>query len=463
MCELTVVMRITFIMWELRMTLSRMEISTMTRQWIRRGETRPVEKWTFMGIISFTRGFRPRRFTIVTFVRSILSPISAALIYFCKITILDTILIIMTIIFPFHPNICMAPKLIRAGAIICRSLVDPVLAVRNIYCQRTRTHWTPMTSYSNHALSPEIWPGWLRSPKTTMSCIWDLTCTPIDTHNGFTFGWKTQGPRCLIGEKIRPCDPTKQFDSNFSNFRFSIVNLTKPDSLYKEGMRPLMYSTTDATNSMIGWRRCGENVAYYRNEDNSNSYNSKNYHQVLIEDFDDEDHGMCSFTLTFTVEFEHENDTVYFAHSYPYTYSDLQDYLMAIQRHPIKSKFCKLRLLCRSLAGNNVYYLTVTAPSTPEEEQQKVRESTPLIHPLKCSNLAIFFPEEEGCRNHCPRPSWWSALVLDDERIYGLYHRRLVRSQKVATQVYFQIGAHAQSGRRDCGKHQKFVNRKRSE
>lgn len=155
-------------------------------------------------------------------------------------------------------------------------------------------------------------------------------------------------------------------------YRFSIVNLTKPDSLYKEGMRPLMYSTTDATNNNIGWRRCGENIAYFRNEDN-NIYSTRNYHQVLIDDFDDEDNGnICSFTLTFNIEFQHDNDTVYFAHSYPYTYSDLQDYLMNIQRHPIKSKFCKLRLLCRSLAGNNVYYLTVTAPSTPEEEMQKV-------------------------------------------------------------------------------------------
>lgn len=40
---------------------------------------------------------------------------------------------------------------------------------------------------------------------------------------------------------------------------------------------------------------------------------------------------------------------------------------MAIQKHPVKSKFCKLRLLCRSLAGNNVYYLTVTANSNDEE------------------------------------------------------------------------------------------------
>lgn len=133
-----------------------------------------------------------------------------------------------------------------------------------------------------------------------------------------------------------------------------------------------MYSTTDATNNNIGWKRCGDNIAYFRNDDN-NIYSTRNYHQVLIDDFDDDDSGnICSYTLTFNVEFQYENDTVYFAHSYPYTYSDLQDYLINIQRHPIKSKFCKLRLLCRSLAGNNVYYLTVTAPSTAEEEVQKV-------------------------------------------------------------------------------------------
>lgn len=157
-------------------------------------------------------------------------------------------------------------------------------------------------------------------------------------------------------------------------FRFSIINLTKPDSLYKEGMRPLMYSVQDATNNMVGWRRCGENIAYFRNDDNGYSINSfaSKFCKENPDEEDDEPIGNMSFTLTFNIEFQHDNDTVYFAHSYPYTYSDLQDYLMAIQRHPIKSKFCKLRLLCRSLAGNNVYYLTVTAPTPPEEENSKV-------------------------------------------------------------------------------------------
>lgn len=80
--------------------------------------------------------------------------------------------------------------------------------------------------------------------------------------------------------------------------------------------------------------------------------------------------------MSFNISFKHDNDTVYFAHSYPYTYSDLQDYLMAIQRHPVKSKYCKLRLLCRSLAGNNVYYLTVTAPPTPPQQSTTTAGAT---------------------------------------------------------------------------------------
>lgn len=198
-------------------------------------------------------------------------------------------------------------------------------------------------------------------------------------------------------------------------------------------MRPLMYSDIDAKESKIGWQRCGENIAYFKNDENAYVSNVKtfqffNFLHFFFSSFFDVDfyainisHVLniilliaCQFsstnedddstyTLTFNIEFPHDNDTVYFAHTYPYTYSDLQvifnkilcvrfivsvamifsmieflyfifdyiifqkDYLMTIQKHPIKSKFCKLRLLCRSLAGNNVYCLTVTAPVADDE------------------------------------------------------------------------------------------------
>lgn len=78
-----------------------------------------------------------------------------------------------------------------------------------------------------------------------------------------------------------------------------------------------------------------------------------------------------TFTLTFTVMFPHDDDEVYIAHSYPYTYTDLQDYLSEISTHPIKSAFSSVQLLCKSLAGNNIYYVTVTTPVVPGDTKVK--------------------------------------------------------------------------------------------
>ncbi|XP_048511393.1 cytosolic carboxypeptidase 2-like isoform X2 [Athalia rosae] len=134
-------------------------------------------------------------------------------------------------------------------------------------------------------------------------------------------------------------------------YRLSIVNFCKEDSLYNEGLRPLLYSTKDASMHAIGWRRCGDNITYYKN-DSSDEEREKH-------------------TLTFNLSFPHDQDTVYLAHCYPYTYTDLQEYLASIINDPAKTKYTKLRLLCRSLAGNNVYYLTITAPMFNDDARKK--------------------------------------------------------------------------------------------
>lgn len=38
----------------------------------------------------------------------------------------------------------------------------------------------------------------------------------------------------------------------------------KPDSNYKMGMRPLIYSVKEAETNKIGWQRDGVNIAYYQ-------------------------------------------------------------------------------------------------------------------------------------------------------------------------------------------------------
>ncbi|XP_019868764.1 cytosolic carboxypeptidase Nna1 isoform X2 [Aethina tumida] len=148
-------------------------------------------------------------------------------------------------------------------------------------------------------------------------------------------------------------------------YRFSIVNFSKENSLYNEGMRPVMYSKRDAQLHSIGWRRCGDNITYYSNDNVSP---------------DDPDQQM-TYTLTFTMEFPHEKDEVYIANCYPYTYSDLQDYLHELSIHPIKSVYTSVRLLCKTLAGNNVYYITITSPPNSGDNPKRAIVLTARVHP----------------------------------------------------------------------------------
>ncbi|NWH63440.1 CBPC2 carboxypeptidase, partial [Geococcyx californianus] len=123
-------------------------------------------------------------------------------------------------------------------------------------------------------------------------------------------------------------------------YRFTITNLAKPKSLYSMGMRPLFYSQHDAQSCGIGWRRIGADVHYYHGGGEE----------------------LAGFHLSWTFHFPHDADTCFFAHSYPYTYSELQRYLRALAQDPQRSRYCTVQALCRSLAGNTVFLLTITSP-----------------------------------------------------------------------------------------------------
>lgn len=154
-------------------------------------------------------------------------------------------------------------------------------------------------------------------------------------------------------------------------YRFTIVNFIKSDSLYNYGMKPLMYSEKEAQTKKVGWIRSGSDIKYYRN---NIKYETSKGEKPF-------------YSLTWTVEFPHDHDTVYFAHCFPYTYTDLQDYLLDISNDPVKSKICKQRVLCRTLAGNLVYVLTITSPSqNPEDiKHKKAVVITSRVHPGECN------------------------------------------------------------------------------
>lgn len=80
-------------------------------------------------------------------------------------------------------------------------------------------------------------------------------------------------------------------------------------------MRPLMYSVKNSQrNAKSGWERCGRNIEYFEN------HLAKQYEGGLFN------------TLSFEVKFDHDDDEVYFAYNFPYSYSDLTHFITNIER-----------------------------------------------------------------------------------------------------------------------------------
>lgn len=48
-------------------------------------------------------------------------------------------------------------------------------------------------------------------------------------------------------------------------YKFNLINLCKDDSLYCDGMQPLVHSAREEAASGLGWHREGEKIAYYTN------------------------------------------------------------------------------------------------------------------------------------------------------------------------------------------------------
>lgn len=136
--------------------------------------------------------------------------------------------------------------------------------------------------------------------------------------------------------------------------KFNIVNFAKPDSLYNSGMKVLVYSQRRVERTGEGWVRECENILYYPNGVLRELSSHKSLH-----------------TLTFRYTFPYTDDTVYFAYSLPYTYSELQGLLDNYEQDPVKSKFINRKTLCRTLGGNNCDYLTITNKGPLEEIRKK--------------------------------------------------------------------------------------------
>ena len=169
----------------------------------------------------------------------------------------------------------------------------------------------------------------------------------------------------IVSFLLSPCHPhTHRYYFSVANtvagqvVRFNIINMSKHESLYAQGMRTLVFSDYAAAHCGEGWRRAGERIKYVPT--NPKLYARLNSGQEFVSEVKDPKGGHALYTLSFTMKFETSNDVCYLAYCYPYTYSDLQRHLDLVQH----KSYVRRSLLCRSLAGNACDVLTITSPSS---------------------------------------------------------------------------------------------------
>jgi cytosolic carboxypeptidase protein 6 len=135
---------------------------------------------------------------------------------------------------------------------------------------------------------------------------------------------------------------------------FNVVNFSKSKSLYREGMSPLVKST-----SRPKWQRIPpKNCFYYRCPEHKKNY-------------------VMSFVFCFDVE----DDVYQFAYSFPYSYTKLQNYMQLLEKRDMN--YFERELLTMSVQQRRLDLLTVCDPQLkqPSEKKRKIVAITARVHP----------------------------------------------------------------------------------
>uniref|UniRef100_A0AAY4BUW1 Cytosolic carboxypeptidase N-terminal domain-containing protein n=1 Tax=Denticeps clupeoides TaxID=299321 RepID=A0AAY4BUW1_9TELE len=193
---------------------------------------------------------------------------------------------------------------------------------------------------------------------------------------------------------IRPdtCNPRFRVWFNFTleNVRetqrviFNIVNFSKTKSLYRDGMSPVVKST-----SRPKWQRLpAKNVYYYRCPDHRRNY-----------------------VMSFAFCFDREDDVYQFAYCYPYTYSRLQHYLDSLERKNLD--YVQRELLGLSVQQRRLDLLTITNPGGPGTHFMLFRH---------CCSILPTSPAGQHCSISVSRPSLRANVPLESaERLRKIH------------------------------------------
>ena len=119
-------------------------------------------------------------------------------------------------------------------------------------------------------------------------------------------------------------------------------------------MKPIIYSTQRTKHfKEETWKRGGQSVSYEQS--------------VCLD-------GVNYYRLSFTYDFEYLEDTVYFAYSFPYGYTDLRKFIDRLSASSQNNRLMKKSVLCRTLLNHNVYLLEITNPSKDRKQERKQKK-----------------------------------------------------------------------------------------
>eukprot|EP00826_Nyctotherus_ovalis_P039360 TRINITY_DN3783_c0_g2_i3.p1 TRINITY_DN3783_c0_g2~~TRINITY_DN3783_c0_g2_i3.p1 ORF type:complete len:826 (-),score=182.08 TRINITY_DN3783_c0_g2_i3:157-2634(-) len=158
-------------------------------------------------------------------------------------------------------------------------------------------------------------------------------------------------------------------------FKFNVLNFTKRDSLYQQGMRVAIYSAKKASLAKAGklphvfatWHRGGDNISYEissLSEDNGvrSKYLARSGWKKAY------------YTLSFEYNFEYPEDVVSFAYAVPYTYTQLMELIKTLN-----PEYTKKDILCKSLGGVQISLLTITENNKEEYKKATLKEKPVVI------------------------------------------------------------------------------------
>jgi hypothetical protein len=182
------------------------------------------------------------------------------------------------------------------------------------------------------------------------------------------------------------------------DYELCISNLSKPKSLYGDGMRPLLYSEQLASSSNIGWYREGHDISYQTNGRN------------------DED-GLTTQSLKFKIRFPSSKDTVYLAHCYPYTYTNLQKFIYRVKQNVNLQDIVRHKVLGKSLAGNNIDMLCISTKVVNPHElcDRKAVVLIARVHPGESNSSYVI----HGLIDYLLGDSW-DAQYLRDRYVFKI-------------------------------------------